>query len=266
MMLSNILLKTLWDFRKAAIYWFVGIFILALYIMFVLSSIELNAFQTIFDSFPKALVQFIGGESGIDFSSISGFLNAQIFTIMAPIMVIAVAVNSGGKSTASEETIKSLDIILSAPISRESFIIQKIFSMVIKALFISIVHWFSYFILGIAFSQSIPNEGLVAICFNLFLMGISFGMISIFFGTLSGNASQAVGIGGALALISYLIANIAPLVDSLNNTKYFSLFYYYKGSDPLKTGFHSWHWVPFLTITLIFLILSIYQFRKRNLL
>ena len=138
--------------------------------------------------------------------------------------------------------------------------------MTIKALFISIVHWFSYFILGIAFSQSIPNEGLIAICFNLFLMGISFGMISIFIGTLSGNASQAVGIGGALALISYLIANIAPLVDSLNNTKYFSLFYYYKGSDPLKTGFHSWHWAPFLTITLIFLILSIYQFRKRNLL
>jgi len=265
-MLSNILLKSLWDFKKAAIYWFVGIFFLALYIMFVLSSIELDAFQTILDSFPKALTQFIGGESGIDFSSISGFLNAQIFTIMAPIMVIAVAVNSGGKSTASEETVKSLDIILSAPISRESFIIQKIFSMTTKTLFIAIVHWFSYFILGIAFSQSIPNEGLIAICFNLFLMGISFGMISIFIGTLSGNASQAVGIGGALALISYLIANIAPLVDSLNNTKYFSLFYYYKGSDPLKTGFHSWHWAPFLAITFIFLILSIYQFRKRNLL
>ncbi len=118
-MLSNILLKSLWDFKKAAIYWLVGIFLLALYIMFVLSSIELDAFQAILDSFPKALTQFIGGESGIDFSSISGFLNAQIFTIMAPIMVIAVAVNSGGKSTASEETVKSLDIILSAPISRE---------------------------------------------------------------------------------------------------------------------------------------------------
>ncbi len=103
-MLSNILLKSLWDFKKAAIYWFVGIFLLALYIMFVLSSIELDAFQTILDSFPKALMQFIGGESGIDFGSISGFLNAQIFTIMAPIMVIAVAVNSGGKYTESEET------------------------------------------------------------------------------------------------------------------------------------------------------------------
>ena len=89
-MLSNILLKSLWDFRKAALYWFISIFLLALYIIFVLSSIELNAFQTIIDSFPKALTQFIAGESGIDFGSIEGFLNAQVFTIMAPIFAISV--------------------------------------------------------------------------------------------------------------------------------------------------------------------------------
>jgi ABC-2 type transport system permease protein len=185
---------------------------------------------------------------------------------MAPIMAIAVAVNYGGKATAQEESSKSLDIILSAPISRESFIIQKIFSMIIKTLFIAITHWFSYFILGIIFSQNIPIEGLSAICFNLFLMGITFGMISVFIGTLSGNSTQAISIGGALALIAYLVANIAPLVDSLSNTKYFALFYYYKGGEPLKNGFHSWHWIPFLAITLTFIFLSIYQFKKRNLL
>jgi|TARA_B110000263_G_scaffold248111_1_gene262297 ABC-2 type transport system permease protein len=265
-MLSNILLKSLWDFRKAAIYWFIAIFSLATYIMFVVSSIELDAFQEITASMPKALTQFLGGTSGLDFGSIEGFLNAQVFTIMAPIMAIAVAVNYGGKATAQEESSKSLDIILSAPISRESFIIQKIFSMIIKTLFIAITHWVSYFILGIIFSQNIPIEGLSAICFNLFLMGITFGMISVFIGTLSGNSTQAISIGGALALIAYLVANIAPLVDSLSNTKYFALFYYYKGGEPLKNGFHSWHWIPFLAITLTFIFLSIYQFKKRNLL
>jgi hypothetical protein len=59
-MLSNILLKSLWDFRKAAIYWFIAIFSLATYIMFVVSSIELDAFQEITASMPKALTQFLG--------------------------------------------------------------------------------------------------------------------------------------------------------------------------------------------------------------
>ena len=264
-MLSNILLKSLWDFRKAALYWFISIFLLALYIIFVLSSIELNAFQTIIDSFPKALTQFIAGESGIDFGSIEGFLNAQIFTIMAPIFAISVAVNSGGKSTALEETNQSLDIILSTPITREKFLIQKVSSMIIKTLFISSVHWISYYLLCKLFSENISAEGLFAICLNLFLMGISFGMIAIYVGTLNGNSANAIALAGGMALVSYLIANIAPLVDSLDTTKYFSLFYYYKSGDPLKYGIHNWHWVPFIATSIIFFALSLMQFKKRNL-
>ena len=65
---------------------------------------------------------------------------------MAPIFAISVAVNSGGKSTANEESTKSLDIILSAPITRESFITQKILSMISKTFFIATVHWISYFL------------------------------------------------------------------------------------------------------------------------
>ena len=129
------------------------------YVGFVLTSIELNAFQTIIDSFLKALSQFIAGESGIDFGSIEGFLNAQIFTIMAPIFAISVAVNSGGKSTALEETNQSLDIILSTPITRDKFLIQKVSSMIIKTLFISSVHWISYYLLCKLFSENISAEG-----------------------------------------------------------------------------------------------------------
>ena len=174
--------------------------------------------------------------------------------------------NSGGKSTANEESVKSLDIILSTPITRESFITQKILSMISKTFFIATVHWVSYFLMCKLFSENISAEGLFAICLNLFLMGISFGMISVYFGTLNGNSTNAIAIAGGFALISYLIANIAPLVDSLDFTKYFSLFYYYKSGDPLKLGIHSWHWLPFVIVTLIFFIFSILQFRKRNLL
>ena len=97
-------------------------------------------------------------------------------------------------------------------------------------------------------------------------MGISFGMISVYIGTLNGNSTNAIAVAGGFALISYLIANIAPLVDSLDFTKYFSLFYYYKSGDPLKFGVHNWHWLPFVSISLIFFTISLIQFRKRNLL
>jgi ABC-2 type transport system permease protein len=256
----------MWEFRRAAIYWTVGIFFLAAYIMFILSEIPLEEFAQIADSLPKALQQFVGGDGGIDFGSVEGFLNAQIFTIMAPIMIIGVAINAGGKSTASEESAKSLDIVLSAPITRERFLIEKILSVITKVAFVSTLHFVAYYILGILFSQNVPLIGLLAICLSLFLMGTTFGMLGIMIGTLKGNPSQAIGVSGGIALISYLIANIAPLVDSIDFTKYFSLFHYYKAGDPLKNGIHDWHWAPFVVSTLIFMTISILQFRKRNLL
>jgi|TARA_B110000438_G_scaffold294700_1_gene336516 ABC-2 type transport system permease protein len=256
----------MWEFRKAALYWTLGIFFLAAYIMFILSEIPLDDFAQIADSFPKALQQFVGGEGGIDFGSVEGFLNAQIFTIMAPIMIIGVAINAGGKSTASEESIKSLDIVLSTPITRERFLIEKILSVITKVAFVSILHFVAYYLLGILFSQEVPFVGLLSICISLFLMGATFGMLGVMIGTLKGNPSQAIGISGGIALISYLIANIAPLVDSIDFTKYFSLFHYYKSGDPLKNGFHSWHWAPFVVMIIIFIISSIMFFRKRDLL
>ena len=44
------------------------------------------------------------------------------------------------------------------------------------------------------FSENISAEGLFAICLNLFLMGISFGMISVFIGTLNGSSTNAIAV------------------------------------------------------------------------
>ena len=234
--------------------------------MFVLAEIPLEDFAQISDALPKALQQFIGGEGGLDWGSVEGFLNAQVFTILAPIMIMGIAINAGGKSTASEESTKSLDIVLSTPITRERFLIEKILSVIAKVAFVSILHFVAYYLLGILFSQEVSLIGLLSICLSLFLLGITFGMLAVMIGTLKGNPSQAIGISSGIALISYLIANIAPLVDSIDFTKYISLFHYYKASDPLKNGFHSWHWAPFVVMTTFFIISSIILFKKRDLL
>ena len=82
-MLNNVFLKSLRDSKNVLLYWSIGIFLLAIYIMFVLSEIPLDQFQAIINSLPDALGQFIAGSGGLDLSTVEGFLNAQIFTIMA---------------------------------------------------------------------------------------------------------------------------------------------------------------------------------------
>ncbi|HJN58758.1 MAG TPA: hypothetical protein QF601_01335, partial [Dehalococcoidia bacterium] len=87
-MLNNVFLKSLRDSKNVLLYWSIGIFLLAIYIMFVISEIPLDQFQSIINSLPDSLGQFIAGSGGLDLSTVEGFLNAQIFTIMAPLIVI----------------------------------------------------------------------------------------------------------------------------------------------------------------------------------
>ena len=105
-MLNNIFLKSIRDSKNVLIYWSIGIFLLAIYIMFIVSEIPLDQFQAIINGLPDALGQFLGGSGGLDFSTMEGFLNAQIFTIMAPLIVIGIAISSASKANAYEENIK----------------------------------------------------------------------------------------------------------------------------------------------------------------
>ena len=265
-MLNNILLKSLRDSKNVLLYWSIGIFLLAIYIMFVISEIPLEQFQTIINSLPDALGQFLGGSAGLDFSTIEGFLNAQIFTIMAPLIVIGIAISSASKANAYEETIKSLDIILSTPISRERFIIEKILSMIIKVIFICAIHWLSYVLATLMFGLKMSFINLAILCIQLGLISITFCLISLLIGTITGSTSKSIGIASSIGVASYLIANIAPLVDSINFTKFFSLFHYYKDSNPLMNGFHEWHWAVFIISSLMLTLLSVRFFKRRDLL
>jgi ABC-2 type transport system permease protein len=265
-MLNNVFLKSLRDSKNVLLYWSIGIFLLAIYIMFVISEIPLDQFQSIINSLPDSLGQFIAGSGGLDLSTVEGFLNAQIFTIMAPLIVIGIAVSSSSKASAAEENIKSLDIILSTPISRRRFLLEKILSMTTKVIFICAIHWLSYVLATLIFGLEISYSKLAAICIQLGLMSVTFGLISVLVGTLTGNPSKSIGIASIIGIASYLIANIAPLVDSIEFTKFFSLFHYYKSSNPLANGFHEWHWSIFIITSLILILLSLRFFERRDLL
>jgi len=264
-MLNNIFLKSLRDSKNVLIYWSIGIFLLAIYIMFIVSEIPLDQFQAIINSLPDALGQFLGGSGGLDFTTVEGFLNAQIFTIMAPLIVIGIAISSASKANAYEENIKSLDIILSTSISRERYLIEKILAMIAKVVFICIVHWASYVLAALIFGLDISYSKLATICVQLGLISITFGLICVLVGTITGNTTKSIGIASVIGIASYLIANLAPLVDSIEFTKFLSLFHYYKDSNPIINGFHEWHWSVFLVTSLILILLSLRIFRRRDL-
>ena len=72
------------------------------------------------------------------------------------------------------------------------------------------------------------------------------------------------GIPSSIAIISYVIYSIEPLISSFKEIKYFSLFYFYKGHDPLNNGFHNWYWIIFVLVSIIFIGMSLSYWKLRD--
>jgi hypothetical protein len=91
-MLKSVFLKTLKDFINPSIYFAVGIFLISVIVMYVIAEIPLEEFQEILGDLPRIITAFVGGHGGIDLTSVEGVLNTDVFTIIAPLIVIGLGV------------------------------------------------------------------------------------------------------------------------------------------------------------------------------
>jgi len=265
-MLKNIFLKSLWDSKLTLLYIFITYFLVCLLIMYVVSELPLREIQFIFDrvELPKAITAFFSGPGGINITTVEGILNTDMFSIFAPLVSIGFAVYYGFSSICQEEEKRTIDIILSSQISRSSFLTQKLASMSIKVLLIVASLLMSIILNSYIFSLSLNLINVISICSYLFFIATTFGYFSVLLGILFGKSGPIYGISSTLAISSYLIFSIEPFLNNFSFIKYISIFYYYKGGDPLNQGFHSWHWVIFMLLNIFLITSCYYLWEKRD--
>ena len=130
-LLNNIFLKSLRDYLKSFSWWSLGLFLTVIMIMAIYPTMKdaqgLNDFLA---SMPKEMINlWVQNVEDADITSPEGFLNAELFTVMLPVIFIIFAINIGKGAVSGEESSGTLEMVLSNPVSRVSFLIQKIYSL-----------------------------------------------------------------------------------------------------------------------------------------
>jgi ABC-2 type transport system permease protein len=132
-MLRNVLTKSLWDKRRSMGWWIAGMVAMTAWLVAMYPVIrDSEAMQSFLDDFPPELMAMFGIDPDIYLTG-AGYLQAQLFSFIAPIILIAFAVGFGAAATAGEEKSGTMDILLSLPVSRRSIILQKSTAMVLMA-------------------------------------------------------------------------------------------------------------------------------------
>ena len=263
-MLDNVYLKSLRDSKKSIIYYSIGTIALGLYVTLFYPTIRDSTGLTDFlEQLPEAMLAFIGDAD--TYTTPEGFLNAEVFGFMGPMIFGVFAIIAGAGAIAGEEESHSLDQLLANPVSRKQVLLQKAGALLTGLFALSIALW-----IGIIGGSKIAGFGLsltgtTQAIFSLYVLGIPLGLIALAIGASTGKKSLAGGFAASVAIIGFLLDTFLSVVDALDPLRFISVFYYFNANDVIINGINPVHCMTMVCIASIALVIAIWRFEKRDL-
>lgn len=264
-MLSSVFLKGLRDLRRSFPFWVLGVAIMPFLLGLIYPSIERASVdvQRYLEAMPEAFItMFIGAAR--DFTSPVGYFDAEMFSFMAPIVFVAFGIAVAVKQIAGEEEQGTLSLLLSYPRSRSRVLAEKALVVVVAVFLLTFAQLLVMIagarLGGVDLDVRTMAEGHV----NLFLLTLAIAFIAFAAAAATGNRGISIGVAAGVALGCYLLNALAPLSDRIEPFRKASLFYYYGGAQPLRTGFHADYAAVLLAVTAAAAAIAFVAFNRRD--
>ena len=265
-MLHNVFFKSLRDERWALVWWASGLSLLAALLIAFFPTFRGNDdFNRLVEAYPDNLTALFGFTELTDITSAVGFLNAELFGFMAPLLFVIHGVVLGSGAIAGEEGRGTLEILLTEPITRGKLVAQKSAAMITTSVVLALVLWIVLTIGGLAIDMDVSALSLAAATFSLMLLGITFGTLAFAVGCFTGSRSTSVAAVAALAVGTYFLNAFSGIVSYMQPAKWLSPFFYYNAYDPLANGLNPAHVAVLLAISAILLVAGYFGLMRRDL-
>jgi ABC-2 type transport system permease protein len=261
-------MKTLRDYRLSMLIWSVSLAFLLAYYAWVYVDLFMKTnraqvlaeYQQVFDKF-----SFLTGRA-YDIDTYGGFITAE-FMAYLPVLVGLFALLSGSALIRSEEERGSLDVLLAAPLSRTSVLLQKWAGLVVS-LAVIVVFCYGGLLAGAAANNLGLEAGQAALaCLNVFFLCLVYGTLALLLSQFVSRKVAASWTGGLLAA-GFLMNTLGESISGLGWLRYFSPFYYYTLSKPMARSV-GMNWggfaeVVLLSVPLLVFALAFYIRRDHN--
>jgi ABC-2 type transport system permease protein len=259
-MLPALVRKTWRDDRRAIVGWSVGV----------------AAFTTIYTSFysqfqgaaelkqnalPQGMLDFLGIQ---DMLSPAGYLQATIFSLVGPLLLLMCAVTLTARTIPRPEEDGAIELLLANPLSRRQFAIQRLAATLTAVTGVAVVVWLLLLVIIPAIGMDIPLGNVAAASAGLVGLVWCFTGIAFLAGAASGRRANALAVTGVVAVATYMANALAGLSDGLGWLKWLSPFHYFIGSDPLHTGWHAGYLAILVAIGAITMVTGVFLFDRRD--
>jgi ABC-2 type transport system permease protein len=202
---------------------------------------------------------------GSDFSTITGWLRAEITSIYGPLVFSGVAILAATSTIAGEEEDGSLSLVLAQPVPRSRLLLAKAGGVAVEVLVLAVAV-FAGMLLAVALAGGGISTGhLAAAALHVLLLSLAVGAVALALAAATGSRSTAAGVAATVALAMFLVNGIAPAINGVSWLKYLTLFYYYEGHDPLREGAYLPGLAVLAAVTVTLVAVAVVCFARRDL-
>lgn len=258
------LLTKAWRDRwRGLLAWTVGLVAMAAVQLYVYPSVRDSgdSMSQFIDEFPEAMQAMFRIE---DYTSGVGFLNTELFSMLVPLVLIAVGASWGAAATAEEEERGTADLLLTLPVSRTRILATKVIATV--AVLVGLVGALTATLaVGTRLvDMDIGLDRLLAAAAMAGLLGLVYAAIAFLVGAWSGRRGIALGVTIGLALAGFLAYSLAPLVDTFDAINPVNPFQWSLGADALSQGIDTGYALRLLLLSAVLLAGSVVAFARRD--
>lgn len=192
-----------------------------------------KTFASLSASLPAAFDRLLGN---VSLATPAGWMNAEMMSLVAPGFLIATAIISGGAATAGEERARTMGLVLSTSTSRTTFLAAKTAAMVAHVLMVSVAMFTGLVVGNLIGHMGIGVGLLLAATAQATLVGLVFGAIALTIGAAGTDRRQTMTISAGIAGLSFVLAVILPMNESLAWLAKLNFWYPYIANPALVHG------------------------------
>lgn len=236
----------------------------AMYVALYPSIGAMDGLQLMLEKLPPGMREFFASSS-LNLSTPEGFLNLELFTFVAPLLVLAYTVVVAGGATAGEEEKGTMDLLLANPIPRWRIVVEKSAAFAIGTLVIGVGMWLGAGAGAVLVSIDLDMWLVGQAIASAVLLGCALGGLALALGAITGRRWLAAGVSLMVTIAGFFLNGLGALVDWLEPWRPLSPFYHYIANDPLSNGLDAGHALVLVAWAVIGGIVAVIAFERRDL-
>ena len=198
-----------------------------------------------------------------ELASPEGFVNSQLYANVVPILLFIFTIGMGTSALAGEEDRRTMDLLLAQPVTRDRVGLHNFAAIATLSGIITASILLVLLVANTPAGLDMSLVGMIAANVGAWILGLTFGALALAISAVTGKRGLTLGASAGIAVATFFLYGLAPLVEALEPAQKLSPFWWYLGAKPLNNGFD----VMFLWMVVWIVVavaVAIWGFRRRD--